>query len=221
MPSEVQEGPSESGSVILVRVGGRSYSARNVKQCLTCRSKHRNQIEHAIISGMPYAMIVSDVVEPYDDHSLLGSPTYDSILRHVRKGHMPLPYSTRRKIIEQRAEEIGKNVADGQEILADNVAIYRAVIQRGFERLNSGEIEPSMQDLMAALKLQSIVEATDDDNPEHNEDLWRAALMAYMEIVKNNVSHEVFQQIGREMSASPAIRAIGERRKAVTGGLAS
>lgn len=212
--------PSGRDGVMLVRVGGRDYPAKQVKQCRTCRSRYRTQIEQAIIGGMTYRAILANVVTPYDDHSSLGAPGYQSIQTHVSKKHMPLPFSTQRKIIEDRAIELGRSVEEGEALLIDGISIHRALIQKGFDRLNNGEIQVGMPDLLKALQLQQAAEGGRDLSLD--EDVWRDALMEYMSIVRRNVSADVLQKIGRELAESTILQQINKNRgRPVAGEIAS
>jgi hypothetical protein len=216
--SEQNPAPGEIGrdGVMVVRVNGRSYPARHVAQCKTCRSKYRTQIERGIIGGMTYQSIIDDLVEPYDDHSPLGAPGYQSVMGHVRNGHMPMPYSLQRRILEKRASEMGKSVEQGESLIVDTVAATRMIVQRGFELMNNGDLQPSMGDLLKALQFQSSLEA--DKEQALDEEVWRDALIAYMDIVQRNVDPEVFQRIGREMARSPALQQIAMRRRGTVAG---
>lgn len=204
--SETAPEPDEDGGsgVMLVQVQGRTYPARHVKQCRTCRSKYRTQIEQGIIGGMTYQAVVNELVDPYEDHSPIGPPGYQSIMNHVRKGHMPMPYSVQRRLIEDRAQEMGKSVEEGMASLADSTAILRTIVRTGFEMINQGDLRPSMNDLIKALQLQAAMEGEKDG--EGDEEAWRSALIAYMEIVQRSVSPEVFQRISREFAASPVMK---------------
>lgn len=221
MTEQTPPPPAEPGEVtgrdgmMLVRVGNRSYPAKYVSQCKTCRSKYRTQIEHGLINGMTYQMVLDELVEPFDDHSPLGPPGYQSVLGHVNRGHMPVPFSTQRRILEQRAKEMGKSVKEGSKALLDAVAVSRTIVQRGFEMMSNGEIQPSMNDLMKALQLQASIEG---DGDGLDEEAWREALIAYMEIVQRNVAAEVFQRIGKEMAESPVLQKIALRRRDTVAG---
>lgn len=218
--SEEHLQPSGRDGVMLIRVGGRDYPAKQVKQCRTCRSKYRTQIEQGIIGGMTYRAILANLVDPFDDHSHLGSPSYTSIQRHVSQKHMPLPFSTQRKIIEDRAAELGKSVEEGEALLIDSISIHRSLIQKGFERLNNGEIQVGMADLLKALQLQQAAEGGKELSLD--EDIWRDALMEYMSIVRRNVDTKVLQRIGRELAESPILQQITQRRgQTVSGEIAS
>lgn len=198
-----------------VQVGDRLYPVKFLKNCKTCRSRYRAQIEQAILGGIPYKKIFDEVVEPYDDHSALGSPTYQGILTHVRRGHMPLPFSTQRSILESRATELGRSIEEGEQLLMDSVGTLRAIVQRGFERMNNGEIQPTMGDFIAALRLEGALSGTQGDEASADNEVWRKAFVAYMEIVKNSVSPEVFQRIGDQMRGSAVMKEIMERQRAV------
>lgn len=212
--------PSGRDGVMLVRVNGRDYPAKQVKQCRTCRSKYRTQIEQAVINGMTYRAIIANVVEPYDDHSHLGAPGYQSLQTHVVKKHMPLPFSTQRRIIEDRAIELGKSVEEGEALLVDSITIHRALVEQGFRRLNNGDIHVGMADLIKVLQLQQATESGKDVGLD--EDLWRDALMEYMSIVRRNVTSDVLQRIGRELAESPILQRINKgRRSTVPGEIAS
>lgn len=213
-----EETTEDSGGVMLVQVQGRTYPARHVKQCRTCRSKHRAQIEQGLIGGMTYQAVVNELVEPYDDHSPIGAPGYQSIMGHVRRGHMPMPYSIQRRLIEERADEMGKSVEAGMESLADSTAILRTIVRTGFEMINQGELRPSMGDLMKALQLQAALEGEREGGMD--EEAWRTALITYMEIVQHSVAPEVFQRISREFAASSVMKeAMSARQGTVAGEL--
>lgn len=197
-----------------VQVGDRLYPVKFVKNCKTCRSRYRAQIEQAILGGVPYKRIFDEAVEPYDDHSALGAPTCQGVMTHVRRGHMPLPYSTQRSILENRATELGRSIEEGEQLLVDSVGTLRAIVQRGFERMNNGEIQPTMGDFIAALRLEGALSGSQSDDGAADNEVWRKAFVAYMEIVKGSVSPEVFQRIGTQMRGSAVMQQIMERQKA-------
>lgn len=197
-----------------VQVGDRLYPVKSVKNCKTCRSRYRSQIEQGILAGMPYGRVVEQSVDPHDDHSALGPPTYQGIMTHVRRGHMPLPYSTQRSILESRADELGRSIEEGQQLVMDSVGTLRAIVQRGFERMNNGEIQPTMGDFIAALRLEGALTGTQSGD-QTDDDMWRQAFVAYMEIVKMSVSADAFQRIGDQMRESAVIKQIMERQRAI------
>lgn len=202
----------------MVRVGNRTYPAKRVRQCRTCRSKYRPVIEAAITSGLPYEEIHRRTVAPYEDHSLLGPPDFKQIQRHVANGHMPLPHTAQRRIIEKRAEELGQSIEIGEDVLVDNVTAIRSIIQMGFDRLQSGELEPSMRDLMQALQLQAQIDKEHGEGGL-DEEVWRDALIAYMSIVRDVVSPDAMEEIKSRMANSPILKAIADRRAQAAGRL--
>jgi hypothetical protein len=205
--------PTDNNSVLtFIEVRGRRYPTKHVRNCKTCRSIHRQEIEAALINGDTYASVVRNVAEQFDFHSPLGTPTYNSILAHTRRGHMPLPYLAQRRAIEARAKELRKSVEDGEHNLLDGQLIAHAVLQRGYEMLNTGALNPSMKDLLEAARLERDIAALQSDTDQMGEDAWREALTAYMDIVRQHVPAQVFQQINQAMALSPALAKISQRR---------
>lgn len=199
--------------VSMIQVGDRAYHYRTIKNCKVCRSQYRMDIEKAVLSGLSYRKIYYQVSEGFGDHSALGSPSYQGIISHVRKGHMPMPFSAQRTILEGRADELGRSIEEAEGFIMDSIGTLRAVAQRGFERMNSGEIQPTMTDLIAALRLESALSGSQEGGG--TEETWRQAFITYMEVVKANVSAELFQRIGEEMRGSPVMQQILDRQKAI------
>lgn len=202
--------------VSFITIAGRRYPTKTVARCFTCQSVHRPQIEQAIILGMSMRQIMEEMVEPFDHHSHLGPPTRMSLTTHIKKRHMPTPFSVQRDLIEKRAKEMGKNIEEGEELLTDSLTIFRSIVQRGYMLMNEGVIEPSMGDLLKAAQLQQMVESAQADRGSSGDDVeaWREAMIEYMAIVQRSVSPDQFQRIGLEMSQSPILQAISRRRVA-------
>lgn len=214
MVTDVMAEDDPKAVLTYIEVRGRRYPTKHVRNCKTCRSIHRHEIEAALINGDTYASVVRDVAEQFDYHSPLGTPTYNSIFAHTRKGHMPLPYLAQRRAIEARAKELRKSVEEGEHNLIDGQLVAQAVMQRGYEMLNTGSLTPSMRDLLEAARLERDIAALQSETDQMNEDAWREALTAYIDIVRQHVPAQVFQQINQAMALSPALAKISQRRTA-------
>lgn len=66
-----------------VTVRGRWYQIRHVRQCDTCTSRYRSQIERAVMRGVTYADAARSV--PGGDPR----PSSRSVRQHFRRGHSP------------------------------------------------------------------------------------------------------------------------------------
>lgn len=201
-------------SVMMVRVGGQDYPYRRVAACNVCNSPYRMSIERALLQGWSYKRIESHLDDV--EHGPHPQPDWWSIRSHVTAEHMPLPSIARRKIIEKRAEEIGRNIEDDAELLLDTVSVNQTIIQRGFERLANGEIDPSMNDLMNALKLQLQIDQQMGDKTDSQA--WRDAMMEMLSTARRIMPPELWQRFGAEMKDSPIISALqAKEHKAVEG----
>lgn len=212
---ELQE-PDGNQQVTFITIGGRRYPYKTIHNCQICRSIHRNEIEQALLTGMTNIQVLHEVIETYEFHSPIGTPSLGSLSRHLQQKHMPSPFMIQREVIERRAKEMGRNIRDGEEFLVDSMTVIRTIVQKGYTRLSEGEIQPSMGDMLKAIQIQHSVEATQavTESMDDGVEMWRAALMEYMKIVQGVVSPADFQRIGLEMSRSPVLQAISRKRVA-------
>lgn len=205
MPVNPHELPLEPPtSMTMVLIGGREYPLRSVPNCRTCQSPHRRFIENELLAGRSYKAIVRQLAD-LEDAGRLGHPSAEALSHHVKQGHLPNPVHTRRQIMEKRAEEIGAKI-EGSDSIIDHLTVNQMVIQRGFERLVAGEIEPSVSDLMSAIQFQQRVEETSEEG--YDAEAYQNALFAYLEIAQKYIPPEVFNRYGRELSRHPIIQAI-------------
>lgn len=202
-------------SLITTRVGGVDYPMRSAGGCKTCQDPNRLQIENDLIKGLSYASIARGLEGmPEGD---LGHPNGAQISEHVKRGHIPTGASAQRRLIERRAEEIGKSIEEAEESLVDYVTVNQMVVAKGFERMQDGQIEPEMSDIIAASRFllqidQSVAGGLD-------ENAWRDALMAYMDTTRHFIPPERWEEYGAAMNANPVLRAMAKAAelKAING----
>jgi hypothetical protein len=195
-----------STSMSMVRVGGHDYPMVSVHNCRTCQSPHRQFIENELIIGRSYSAIGRELQKmPVGS---LPHPSDEAIANHVRQGHLPTPASTRRQIVDRRAEQLGAAIA-GKDDLADYVVVNEMVVKRGFERLMSGEIEPSMGDLMQALQFQHKIESTSDEG--YDIEAYQEAMFIHLEVARQHMPPEVFQRYGQALNRNPILKALAAK----------
>src|SRR4051794_15249286 len=122
---------TEAPAPVKYKVGGQEYEMKMVKQCHTCSSPYRNDIEQAIINGYGYAGIARNLPED-------ANVTEENIGRHVRNGHMPLEQSLRHQILEDRARELGRNLETAGSAAVDSISFARMGIQQCYEDIAQG-----------------------------------------------------------------------------------
>jgi hypothetical protein len=66
-----------------VTVRGREYEVKHVRQCDTCTSPHRSQIERTVMRGVTYA----DAARRFPEGD--SRPSSRSVRQHFRRGHSP------------------------------------------------------------------------------------------------------------------------------------
>jgi hypothetical protein len=164
------------------------------------------QIENDLVRGYSYATIARGLEGLEEGH--LGHPTAHQISEHVKRGHIPIGVSTQRRLIERRAIEIGRSIDESEDSLVDYVTVNQMIVNRGFERMADGQIEPEMADVVAASKFLYQIEQSAIGGLDENT--WRDALMAYMETTREFIPPERWTEYGEAMNANPILRAMAK-----------
>lgn len=182
----------------MVKVGGRTYAPKIRKNCLTCQSHYRIEIENLILNGYGYEHVAREV----GDAGL----TARNIGEHVRRGHLPIDQIIRREIIEDRAKEVGKSI-ESDAYLSDHITVARLGIARYSRYMNETDAIPSEQMVLGMMKLLATVEAK---AAEENVD--RATLvegfMVFMETARSIMSTEQFQAFGMRLNTNPVLASL-------------
>jgi hypothetical protein len=177
---------------VVYRVGGTDYPMRVHSRCQTCRSIHRPEIENLILMGYSWATIA--------DHMPDELPA-TSIRWHYENGHMPLPESLRRAVIERRAKMQRLSSADNAAPLIDPWLVTHDIMQRGYERMVIGQIAPDMKDTLAAAKALVEIEDRTKEQQQINED----AVVAIIEGARSYMSPEDWMKFMWELRENPAM----------------
>jgi hypothetical protein len=201
---------SPPGSMIMVEVNGQLYPMKRVTQCRTCMSPYRQEIEQLVIEGNSYRMIAESIKDrPRAPQQRLPHPGLDSVHTHVMNNHMPIGPTTERALIERRSKEIGRDLMDHGESLVDYVTANEVIIQRGMNRLSSGELKPSMGDLLTAIRNQHAISQAVEGGVDAAA--WQEALVAYMEVATQFVPAEFLGAYGEALSRHPVLRALASK----------
>jgi hypothetical protein len=198
-------------SMVMVQVGGRAYPLRSEPTCGVCQSPYRFEIERALVLGESYGAILESMADRQPV-----PPSRAVLIAHVKNMHMPLPQATQRKLIEKRAADLGKDIEEATESLLDYASVNETIIKKGFERLQDGDIRPSMGDLLKALTLQAQIEAATPSGHLDTE-AWQAALMEYFKIARRMMPPELWAQFTGELARSPILKAINGQQQTVSG----
>jgi len=200
-------------SMVMTRIGGKEYPLRSVPNCKTCQDPNRILIENELIRGMSYASIARSL-EGKPEGSL-GHPGAVAISDHVKNGHLPLGPSTQRRMIERRAKDIGRSIDEAEDTLVDYVTVNQMIVSRGFERMQDGEINPDVTDVIAASKFLHQIEQTVGGGLD--EQAWESAMLAYMDVARQFIPPDRWQEYGAALYQNPILRAMAaaSERKAL------
>lgn len=152
---------SETGESVTMIEG--AHDPRIEPRCRVCQCDEvRRTVNEMLAQGASYAGIVRALVAD-DTHTAAGQQvTVDSVRRHCQR-HFPVQQAaaaTYREIVERRARENGVDFVDGVATAITPLALYEAVMVKGYETLVSDAVTVDPNAAMnAAAKLQAILDA--------------------------------------------------------------
>lgn len=180
-------------------LNGYLYEMPIEPKCKTCRSPYRAQTESAVVRGYSYAAIERALP---DEANL----SWRNISDHFKNGHMPLRERAKRLVVEERAKELNLDVEKAEKSLIDHITLAKASIQRVFERMQSGEIEPDMGDAIqfARLLVQLELELAGDGGGL-NASVLRDLLMVYSQVIGEHCDDETMAKIREDLYSHPVL----------------
>ena len=193
-------------SVVMARIGGYTYPLVTHSNCRSCQSPFRADIERGLLQGLSLRVIVDSLAALPE--GVLPHPNKNNIKNH-RGQHMPFTAQTQRRLIERRAEQLGRDIEEAAESLIDGVTAAELTVQKGFERMASGEISPNVTEMLTAAKFLREVEK--DAGGDITEQAFYEILSAYMETVVKFIPPSRMQEFALAMRAHPVIVAQQKR----------
>jgi len=200
-------------SQVMVDAGGRQYPLVSSPKCHVCQSQFRRFVENRLTDGAGYAMIhrevgalEQEVIEQGETLRGLGHISMYSISTHAKSGHSPAPAQIRRHVIERRAEAQGMQI-DGEHSLVTAYAVNDTIIQRGYEMLAEGKIEPSVGDLLTAIRNDHIF-TKEAGSQGFDAEAYQQSMMFFFSWISTRVGPEVFQEWAMEWNDDPILAAL-------------
>lgn len=185
----------EYHSIVRYHVGGKDYPMYSDPRCFTCNSPLRAWIEEQIIYGYGWSVIASQI----DDDKLNAR----NIAAHYTHGHLPLPLSAKRKLIEDRAKALKKDTTDMVGPIADPWSISQIGMQAAFEKLQNGEMDLDAKDLIAFVKLNVDIESRLNNSEAINE----GHILQLLQAAKDNMTEEQWSAYLDQIEDNPALSA--------------
>lgn len=216
MPAEfIDVDPSlRANSLVRIRIGNREYDAKFSKTCKVCNNPARMEIETCLIKGDTYRSIAQHFSEAQwtgRDGGLIALPElgWQPIRNHYLSGHMPMSAAALRHIAEERAQQIGAQYEENTARLVDHYTVAKAIVQRGYERMVVGEIEPEIKDTIAAAKLLKEIEDTQIGSVD--AEVWSEAMMIYFETAQELMPPQMWTEFTRKLGANPVLRGLAQK----------
>jgi hypothetical protein len=201
--------PEQPDSMTMIRIGNRDYPRFTSPACHTCQSPHRLYIENQLLLSRTYTSIEREIAKMPTGH--LASPTVKSITAHVKSHHMAAPQAAHRRIMDDRAEELGSAI-DGTEQLVDIHVLNKMILAVGWERFMDDKMTMSVSDLMAAMQFQHKLDTASDQGIDAQ--VMQEALAIYMDVATEFIPRDKLEEYGRRLRGNLVLRALHKRAQA-------
>lgn len=178
-------------SLASVEVGGQSFAYKIESRCRVCSSSHRLDVERALATGLPYQRIGDMFGEP-DGINARG------VKAHVERGHMPVNAPAVLAVAKARSEEVSEAISPLIRSAAANLSFAHAVVDRVRGRLQSGEVQPSVRDGLAAMRL--IAECEARSGPADVSE-WQTEVIALLDAVQAIMTTAQFDDLATRLNA--------------------
>jgi hypothetical protein len=189
-------------SLASIDVGGQTFPYKTESRCRVCSSRRRLDVERALVKGMTYAHIAETFGEP-------GGINARGVKTHVQRGHVPLNAPAVLAVAKARSDEVIEVITPLIRGAAANLSFAHAVVDRVRVRMESGEVQPSVRDGLAAMKL--IMECEAGSGPADVGE-WQSEFIAVFDVVKEIMTPEQFAEMGDRLDARSRERESAQRR---------
>lgn len=198
---------SRTNSAIMYRLGGRMYPLRSVPQCKVCNSHYRVEIERGLIKSYGYTAIHRSLPEQAKSELSIRN-----IEEHARR-HLPVDEGIRRAVIEARAKELGTSIEDAEGALVDHISFARVGVQKVFQAMSEGRLEPDVKDGIAFATLLLKVEQAAGEGVD--EEMLFGGFMAYLKAIRAVCTPDQVRAIGSQLRQDPVMRSLLARSERV------
>ena len=176
-----------------IEIDGRPVSIRGVAQCRVCSSPLREQVERALAEGKRPTEIVRALPEG-------ARLSVRNITEHRRRGHLPPDHDAVREVTEIAGRALRNAHALGVTTKATSRVLAQEVVQRVFEAMMSGEIEPTIKDGIAFAR---ILEAHDQAERRFDRKTFQKAFRAVLRHVTRSVDAATWSAITEAVMSDP------------------
>lgn len=196
-----------NASLATVTVGGRTYPYVTAKGCLVCNSpaEVRLMAEEQTVAGRNWVKIAEALPEGC-------GLTARNVKDHYANGHIPVHEAAVQEHLDRASKQRGESVAPAAARLADHLDLAQAVLGRVHDRLQAGEVEPTVREALMAgehLARYSGQAADAADEADYVE-----AFMIYHETAQKHMSPESLAAFGRDLVSNPVLKALAAEQKA-------
>ena len=177
---------------------------RKESRCRVCSASDRDVpnggvvrtlIDELLMVPKTYAAIVRTIdplMESWPEDIRISK---DSIMRHAKR-HLAWEQTAMRQIAERRADKSGRvQKASGRMLTA--ATVYEVIQQRGFDQVTSGELNPTVKDMLSATAALTEIERDADGQVSAAHLL--AQLDTVIQVIREFIPEDLWPQVLRRL----------------------
>ncbi len=189
-----------NASLVQCVVNGVKVPYVRIPMCRVCRSGSRRDVEIALAEGRPYA----EIAAMFPDSGVSAR----NIGEHYRRGHLPLESVEVKEIVAAQAAENQAVVQVAVDRQVEPLRRANTVLKRAQERLDAGEIQPTVREAIAASKVLAQHDAVLIERDRLRDQLKRSNknITKLFRLVSDIMTEEQWSELGKRMEADPQMR---------------
>jgi hypothetical protein len=127
-----------------------------------------------------------------------------SVLRHIQR-HLAWEQTAFRQIAERRAKDSGR-VQDAAGRMLTAATVYEVIQQRGFDQVLSGELNPTVKDMLSATAALSEIERASEG--QFSTAYLLSQLNTVIQVIRQFIPEDVWPQVLRRLETEESRSAL-------------
>ena len=162
-------------------------------RCAVCKSRFRRTIDQLLAMGVPFA----EVARQFEDEGI----ERRSLSNH-KKRHLSVEQAAIRRVIEEKAKQIGEDVDNTKRFLLTRKGYMEVAMMKSFQAIVDGTLTPEPRDIVHMIAL---MEKMEKDTTLNQVDEMIRDFNAFSGAVKKNVPKELYNKILEDFKSNLAV----------------
>jgi hypothetical protein len=162
-------------------------------RCSVCKCKYRRSIDQLLVMGVPF----SEVARQFEEEGI----ERRSLANH-KKRHLNVEQAAIRRVIEEKARQIGEDVDNTKRFLLTRKGYMEVAMMKSFQAIVDGTLTPEPRDVVHMIAL---MEKMEKDTTLNQVDEMIRDFNAFTQAVKEHVPKDMYDKILDDFKTNLAV----------------